>query len=545
MADFDKIEVSATLNIPDATSQIQADLQQVQANLKPINLDVKVNSNNINSVQEQTAKVTKSTQDLASQLSILGNRAEGSYGSLQKYLNQNSQVAEKLPTQVAAIKETYASLQASISSGNLDQANSSMRMMTSQVTALRGEAREMNIEGRTFGDNLKQDISKFFQWISASTLLIGAFHEIKNGVQDVIDLNTKLTQTATAMSTTVDKLGALASAAQNMSQSMGANVNDILDIMHVYGNVNETADSIIKKTQADVILSNISGMTGAETTDNLQAIQQQFNLTDDQLMHVDDSITKISQNLRMNYQGAIQDIAEGTKTAGAMAQQAGMTFEQFSAIIGATAEKTRLSGSEIANSMKMIMARVGQVKSADPNATAKDTSKATKALESVGLNNFDKQTGQLRNMYDVLSDVAAKWPELTKNQKAYLSDALAGQRQYSTFESIMLSFSKAQNLAAQAADSNGNALKQQQTYMESTEAKAKSFGATLTSMWQNAISSKEVNTVVDAGNGILSVISQIVQKLGIVPTILMTISAISSGIGKNAGKQYAHLLKVA
>ena len=96
MADFDKIEVSATLNIPDATSQIQADLKTIESQLKPINLDVKINSNNINQVQSQTSKVTKSTEDLAAKLSILQNRATGAYGSFLKYLNQNSQAAEKL-----------------------------------------------------------------------------------------------------------------------------------------------------------------------------------------------------------------------------------------------------------------------------------------------------------------------------------------------------------------------------------------------------------------------------------------------------------------
>lgn len=528
MANDSDFLIEASLDISATVQNIQAQLKQVESQLKPINLDVKVNSNNINQVEQQTSKVTKSTQDLSAQLAIVQNRAQGAYGSFLKYLQQNSQAAEKLPAQVAAIKEQYANLQ---SATDLGTAKQSFQQMTSQVTAFKGVVREAGLEGRTFGQEFENSLSKFSSWISVATVFMSAINEVKSGIQDVIDLNTKLTQTATAMNTTVDKLGAIATAAQTMSQTMGANVNDVLDIMHVYANVNETADSIIKKTQADVILSNISGMSGANTTDDLQAIQQQFNLTDDQLMHVDDAITTVAQNLRMNYQGAIQDIADGTKTAGAMAQQAGMTFEQFSSIVGATAEKTRLSGDEIANSMKMIMARVGQVKGADPNTTSADTSKATKALESVGLTNFDKQTGQLRNMYDVLSDVAAKWPELTKNQKAYLSDSLAGQRQYSTFESIMLSFSKAQDLATQATNANGNALKQQQTYMESTEAKAKQFSSTVTSMWQNAISSQAVGDIIQFGTFLAQ---NIIPVLTTIAGLIVTLNAknIESSITK-------------
>ena len=513
------ILITAQLNKAVSINNITADLKEIEKQLQPINIKYNIDNSTIGATQQTTAKVTKSTQDLSAQLSILQNRATGAYGNLQKYLSQNSQVAEKLPNQVNAIKSSFQSLNGVT---DVSELKSGLAQANSQVTALKGSARELGIEGRTFGETIGNDIGKLGQWLSATTLLIGAFHEIKSGIQDVIDLNTNLTQTATAMNTTVDNLGKIATAAQTMSQNMGANVNDVLDIMHVYANVNETADSIIKKTQADVILSNISGMSGAQTTDDLQALQQQFNLTDDQLMHVDDAITKIAQNLRMNYQGAIQDIADGTKTAGAMAQQAGMTFEQFSAIIGATAEKTRLSGSEIATSMKMIMARVGQIKSADPDVTDNDKAASTKALQSIGVDKFDKQTGQLRNMYDVLSDVAGKWNTLTKNEKEYVANASAGQRQFSTFESIMLSWGKAQDLATQAVNANGNALKQQQTYMESTEAKAKQFNATVTSLWQNTISSKEIGDIIQLGTYL---VQNIVPVLTTIAGIVITIQA--------------------
>ena len=54
MADFDRIEVSATLNIPDATSQIKADLKTIEASLSPININAKINTDTI---KNQTAQI--------------------------------------------------------------------------------------------------------------------------------------------------------------------------------------------------------------------------------------------------------------------------------------------------------------------------------------------------------------------------------------------------------------------------------------------------------------------------------------------------------
>lgn len=45
-------------------------------------------------------------------------------------------------------------------------------------------------------------------------------------------------------------------------------------------------------------------------------------------------------------------MAEGIQVAGATAKQAGLSFEQTSAIISKAVEKTRLEGSQVGNGLK-------------------------------------------------------------------------------------------------------------------------------------------------------------------------------------------------
>ena len=193
LADGTKALSSIRINGVDQLGQSVTDIEKFNLESgKFVNSTTQIN-NTIGKIGLTTKSTSTNTQDLTSQLTILGNRAEGSYGSLQKYLNQNSQVAKKLPNQVSAIKDTYTELQSAIEAGNLDSAKQLLQQMNSQVTALRGEARELNIEGRTFGKTLTNDIKKFFQWISASTILIGSFHEIQNGIGIVNSLNKSMT----------------------------------------------------------------------------------------------------------------------------------------------------------------------------------------------------------------------------------------------------------------------------------------------------------------------------------------------------------------
>jgi hypothetical protein len=159
---------------------------------------------------------------------------------------------------------------------------------------------------------------------------------------------------------------------------------------------------------------------------------------------------------------------------------------------------------------------VGQIKSPDVEITGEDTSNASKALASIGVNVLDKQTHQLRDMDSILGDVAKKWNTLSADQKAYVSFNAAATRQYSMFEAIMQGYSKSTELATQSLNANGYALKQQTTYMESNEAKIKSLESSMTSMWQNAISSNFINEVISGLN-------VLVNTFGNLPGIILTI----------------------
>ncbi len=65
------------------------------------------------------------------------------------------------------------------------------------------------------------------------------------------------------------------------------------------------------------------------------------------------------------------------------------------------------------------------------NQIVDESSSTGKALsdwyEQHGIKVYDEQTGQLRSLYDVLSDVAKQWDGLSKNEQAYYLNQQAGE----------------------------------------------------------------------------------------------------------------------
>ena len=82
-------------------------------------------------------------------------------------------------------------------------------------------------------------------------------------------------------------------------------------------------------------------------------------------------------------------------------------------------------------------------------------------------------------------------------------------------------------------------------YEEGLEAKTNRATAAFEQLSKAIINGNAFGGLIDTGTGFLNVLTSIISKLGILPTLWTAISAGSSLFGKNAGILYAPFLKVA
>ena len=79
----------------------------------------------------------------------------------------------------------------------------------------------------------------------------------------------------------------------------------------------------------------------------IQAVVQQFGILEEESMHIADVYDYISSRVAIDYSKGIENISEAVKVAGSTASEAGLSFEQLSAITAKIAERTRMEGSSI------------------------------------------------------------------------------------------------------------------------------------------------------------------------------------------------------
>lgn len=130
-----------------------------------------------------------------------------------------------------------------------------------------------------------------------------------------------------------------------------------------------------------------------------------------------------------------------------------------------------------------------------------------------------------KSTYDIMDELAQKWQDLTDIQQASITELIAGKRQGNVISSIMDNFDIARNALQTSLNSNGSAMAEHEKWMESLEAKTQKFKASFEELSQVTLDSSLLKGLVDAGTSVLSVLTKIIDKVGVLPTIIGAVSA--------------------
>lgn len=141
-------------------------------------------------------------------------------------------------------------------------------------------------------------------------------------------------------------------------------------------------------------------------------------------------------------------------------------------------------------------------------------------LERVTKRNTFKST------YDILDELADKWQSLTDIQQASITELIAGKRQGNIVSALMTNFDIARKATQTALNSDGSAEKENEKYMESISGKMGAFKAQFQEFSSTLLSTDVFKTFVDSGTDFLNILTQIIDKVGILSVGLGAFGAV-------------------
>ena len=401
-----------------------------------------------------------------------------------------------------------------------------LKELERQFITIQNSARQAGKLGLSFFDTIKQGMQKFSYWTSSTFLVMKTITEIKEAVSFAKEMDSALTNINYTMDVTKSQLTDIGNSSIQMAKDLKTSASDILGAVTLYANAKETADSILKKSEAAIMLGNVTGMSGQESAKALQSVMNQFELTQDDLMYISDTIQKVSQNMAYDFSSGIEEIVGGIERSGSVAKAAGLDLNEYASMLGLVIEKTGLSGETIGTAYRTILTRITKASKIE-GTSDEDISKAETALNAIGVQ-VRSTAGEFRDMTDIMKDLGKVWNNLNDVQQANISYEIAGTRQTNIIKTLLGYWTEYEDLATKAGNAAGTTLENQSKYEETLDAKTKELSTTMQSFWHNLIGAEEAN-------GALAIFQKVATALDTISSKLGSLGTIGLGAGLFAG----------
>lgn len=461
-----------------------------------------------------TAQVNRHTQTIRQQTEII------------KGENQIALQKEKTATVVARTSQEEAKANTALVQGQARLAVQQEKTATAAAraeAAQRGENAAMQ-EGSAASSLLNNSLgSLVLQYVSIRAIIskvVSAFRDALNTMKEV-DSELVTIQKTTGYSG--EQLDRLTDSAYKLASAYGRTATEILNAASVYARAG-FKDNLEDMTELSALLQNVGDLSGEMAAKFLVATNAawQMNGSYEALLRVIDGLNQQTNEAAVD----MQALTSGITVAGSVFSNAGESVQTFAGLLGAGVALTQRSGSEIARGLRTIAMNIRQIKGELDDGEIIDEasiSDAAAALHSVGISVADAN-GELRLTSDVLTDLAGKWGSLTTAEQSYLSQSLAGKRQANILNALMSNWQEAERQMMLYANGAGSAMKENEIYLDSWEAKTKQLDAAWTEFVANLVDTDLIKRAMD---GLIAIVNMLDSDFG---HFLVTATAITTGL---------------
>ena len=153
-----------------------------------------------------------------------------------------------------------------------------------------------------------------------------------------------------------------------------------------------------------------------------------------------------------------------------------------------------------------------------------DASNAEKALSEIGVTVRD-QTGEFRELEDILGDVAAKWDTLNNTEQQMVSEKLAGNNRRNYFISMMENYERVNELMENANNSQGAFFEASEKQAESLQGKTNELKNAWTELYQQLISSDFLKSGAEMLTDLILGVSELTKHMDKLIPIIVGVTA--------------------
>jgi TP901 family phage tail tape measure protein len=404
-------------------------------------LQTKLNSINTRTPVSQINQLQKQINELGGNSSSNINRLQNAINSITNKMNSiksskadiinNNDIAELRTAENEVIK--LKELLAQVKSGKVIDG----KLISSEIATARNSVSQLSTTLNGMKTNLNSmSTTGFFSGISNFLAKTGLFYGTIQVVQEIKQQLREATEYVKTMDTHMSNMQMITGKTREQITQMTSQFKELASQLHeTNSNIMSGAEELMragyddsttkKMLEASTMASKISGQTNEDTTAQLIAIKNAYNMTGDQMQHVIDTMSKLDNSSASSF----KDISDAVMRTAFSANQAGTSFDTLSAYITTVSEKTRREASSIGEAFKSIYSRYSNIKLGNIDEDGKSINDVETAMNRIGIS-IRSSKGEFKDFDVVLQEFVDKYKEGKLSQVDFMSaiNTLGGTR---------------------------------------------------------------------------------------------------------------------
>lgn len=500
-------------------------------------IDFEVNKQQMAQLRSELQSLQNMTVDVFASSS---NRT-GSLGEVTKQLNQVKQSAKELEgafdkafnthlgelnlTKLNAelnklpIKQILSDLNSAGFKGTQAFAN-----MASSITQtnlqLRQSHKLLDSIGTTLGNTIK--------WGIASSTVAKVTSSISEAWNYTKALDSSLNDIRIVTNKSADEMERFARQANKAAQGIRASTKEYTNASLIYYQQGLGDTEAKARTEVTLKAANVTGQSGQATSDQLTAIWNGYGINENSALGLEESIDKVAKVAAASA-ADLEELATGMSKVASAANSAGVDFDQLNATLGTVISVTREAPETIGSAFKTIYARLGDLKLGKTDEDGVSLGTVSSQLEKLGVQVLD-QTGDMRDMGDIVEDVAEKWQTWTQAQRQAAAVAMAGKMQYSRLIALFDHWDMYTEYLNDSVNALGELQKEQDIYMDRTSAHLQQLKTAWERIFDSLIDNKGVNGIIDVLTGLTNGIANFTEAVGSGGNLLLMFGSIATKV---------------
>lgn len=414
---------------------------------------------------------------------------------------------------------------------------------------LKSRSEYKSLFGQIVGD-MGQEVTKLSKYLISMGGIDVVWQGFQQGIESIKEMDAAMTELKKVTSDTSDVYATVEKDMYATGKDIGRDAVELTKSTADWARLGYNTQDSEKMSKWTGILMNVSEFEQVDDATNaLISIMQGFDKGADDVENVVDVLNNIGNKEPIS----TDEIASSLQRSASALQTAGTSYEQ-SVALTTVGNEILQDPASVGNALKVVSMRIRGTDTKTLEEAGEDTTGLVtsvsqlrdliRSLTKVSSNDFKgfdilKDDGSYKNPYEVMLGLGKIWNEIGSQDQGDLKQAsilekIAGKNRANVVSNLLTHSSDLEKVYNETQNSQGSALRENETQLDSIQGKVDQLTASFQEMWNTSISSDFIKGLVDAGTQI----TNLVTKAGLLRTAFIGALGVAGAKGKLGRANY-------